>query len=896
MALERITVDLQKLERRVERLETQDSPTAVTAAAGGAPTGAQYVVMAYNGSLTQERLLQAAAILTVTDGGANNPVTIAIGDYARGSMIVGGAALWEDLTIGATSTHLESDGTDVAWQVNLTMADDAWIGAAANDVRVEFDNSSGFLKLGLGDAAGSDRVQVLDNSPAVVAYINSNGDADFEGHVVIGSGVAVSATQALSVVETFTPNAGIFVGTSSSLNYAPTGNHTAEAYALLFTSTLTTAQTRTGGGLWGVFGRTIVASGIDARDLNLLGGFFSVDVEDAGSGGGTGAIVAAGLDTTTPFVNTGNCLLGYGLRITQGTVGAGSVFLLYGINIADINAGTASFAISTNAGNVVFNEGGDVLTDIRFESNNFTHMFFLDSGFDSVLINSSADLNSTFGVVATVAADIGVVIRGFDATQSGALLQLEGSGGAIFFTSGDGLAGSNVTWNQQGVDINYSIRAVGVADAFEVRGSDGQITLGVLGAGFVQSTAGGVLSSAAIGAGDLPAHTHSGAGQGGSLAVGTTDTDLTAGSVFFAGAAGVFQQDNVNFFWDDGNNRLGIGTNAPGVELHVLNATTTADVNIQTNQVNGAAFLRFINDAQSWRLGVNTGDQFQIRDVTGLTNPMTIEAGVVSNMLYLDSSGNVGINTTGPDRKLDVLDAANPQLRLTHTDGVTYVDFQANANGYLFIDPTGDRTGFRTNTPSYIVHVPWQAGDAVTTMLVGDGAAAANNQIAIRGDSFSNVGVRGTSESSQGVGGISISGAGGSFQSTSDFGVHAASSTGTALVANLTGAGTAIAKFQENGPGNEVVIINIGGSSPLEVIQPGAGGAVAVLDLDQNDIDEPFIHFDGTSVNGAITGNLVDEGDQGGQTLEGWVRMQITDSAGNVADGDYWIPFYSLIA
>ncbi|PIR72190.1 MAG: hypothetical protein COU42_02085, partial [Candidatus Nealsonbacteria bacterium CG10_big_fil_rev_8_21_14_0_10_36_24] len=34
----------------------------------------------------------------------------------------------------------------------------------------------------------------------------------------------------------------------------------------------------------------------------------------------------------------------------------------------------------------------------------------------------------------------------------------------------------------------------------------------------------------------------------------------TAGSVVFAGASGILAQDNSNFFWDDTNDRLGIGT------------------------------------------------------------------------------------------------------------------------------------------------------------------------------------------------------------------------------------------------------------------------------------------------------------------------------------------------
>ncbi|KKM05042.1 hypothetical protein LCGC14_1758100, partial [marine sediment metagenome] len=41
---------------------------------------------------------------------------------------------------------------------------------------------------------------------------------------------------------------------------------------------------------------------------------------------------------------------------------------------------------------------------------------------------------------------------------------------------------------------------------------------------------------------------------------GATISDLTQGSVVFAGASGAISQDNSNLFWDDTNNRLGIGT------------------------------------------------------------------------------------------------------------------------------------------------------------------------------------------------------------------------------------------------------------------------------------------------------------------------------------------------
>lgn len=46
---------------------------------------------------------------------------------------------------------------------------------------------------------------------------------------------------------------------------------------------------------------------------------------------------------------------------------------------------------------------------------------------------------------------------------------------------------------------------------------------------------------------------------------------FTQGSVIFAGVGGVLTEDNPNFFWDDANNRLGLGTTAaPLYPLHLI--------------------------------------------------------------------------------------------------------------------------------------------------------------------------------------------------------------------------------------------------------------------------------------------------------------------------------------
>ena len=82
-------------------------------------------------------------------------------------------------------------------------------------------------------------------------------------------------------------------------------------------------------------------------------------------------------------------------------------------------------------------------------------------------------------------------------------------------------------------------------------------------------------------------------------------------------------------------------------------------------------------------------------------------------------NGYVGIGTTGPDRKLDVLDASNPQLRLTSSDGSIYTDLQTTTSGYLYINPSGNRVGIGTSAPTTNLEVS-QNQNAETSMKISN--------------------------------------------------------------------------------------------------------------------------------------------------------------------------------
>jgi hypothetical protein len=54
-----------------------------------------------------------------------------------------------------------------------------------------------------------------------------------------------------------------------------------------------------------------------------------------------------------------------------------------------------------------------------------------------------------------------------------------------------------------------------------------------------------------------------------------TATAFTAGSVVYAGASGVYSQDNANLFYNASSGNFGIGTNSPAQKLHVQTTSTS---------------------------------------------------------------------------------------------------------------------------------------------------------------------------------------------------------------------------------------------------------------------------------------------------------------------------------
>jgi hypothetical protein len=115
-----------------------------------------------------------------------------------------------------------------------------------------------------------------------------------------------------------------------------------------------------------------------------------------------------------------------------------------------------------------------------------------------------------------------------------------------------------------------------------------------------------------------------------------TATAFTAGSVVFAGASGVYSQDNANFFWDNANDRLGIGTATPVNKLEVAGATTITNgvLDLSTGYS-----IRWGGAASGIQSGSGTAD-------------MVFTAGSSERMRVNGSTGFVGIGTASPATRL----------------------------------------------------------------------------------------------------------------------------------------------------------------------------------------------------------------------------------------------------
>jgi hypothetical protein len=124
-----------------------------------------------------------------------------------------------------------------------------------------------------------------------------------------------------------------------------------------------------------------------------------------------------------------------------------------------------------------------------------------------------------------------------------------------------------------------------------------------------------------------------------------------AGQVTFFSAASTVTGDN-DFYWDNINKRLGIGTTSPDYNLHVKKASTNTSITIEGSTNAGANFSSKLNFSNK---GISGND---IDFTIGLkkTNNLVFMGDAAANELMRieGNTGDVGIGTATPSAKLHV--------------------------------------------------------------------------------------------------------------------------------------------------------------------------------------------------------------------------------------------------
>jgi hypothetical protein len=131
-----------------------------------------------------------------------------------------------------------------------------------------------------------------------------------------------------------------------------------------------------------------------------------------------------------------------------------------------------------------------------------------------------------------------------------------------------------------------------------------------------------------------------------------TSTAFTAGSIVFAGAFGVYEQDNANFFYDKINKCLGIGTNTPDskAKVHIKASGVAVDYAVFINNFGfGAgwgAVMQPVNstDCEYIRFNNSAGTSIGTIASTGTQGPMVFN-GASTNLT--SRTINTGAATIG---------------------------------------------------------------------------------------------------------------------------------------------------------------------------------------------------------------------------------------------------------
>ncbi len=178
--------------------------------------------------------------------------------------------------------------------------------------------------------------------------------------------------------------------------------------------------------------------------------------------------------------------------------------------------------------------------------------------------------------------------------------------------------------------------------------------------------------------------------------------NFSEGSILFMGPNNEIREDNLNFFWNDTSNRMGIGIQDSIHPLHIFDPQTimakfessnsgAVGIQVSSGVLGGDAYIRFTEgeENEDWIIGLDdTANRFFIENSITPTD---------SSPFVILSNGNVGIGNANPSHKFEVSGDVNldETLFVTNSGNVgigtiapsskLQVDGDVSVNGDVFV-------------------------------------------------------------------------------------------------------------------------------------------------------------------------------------------------------------------
>ncbi len=663
------------------------------------PTSSLHVVKADNGTddilkVLANNLTQGIGISynTITAIGSNTDQNIIITPKGAGDIITTAGTLGVGYTpTTGTATLMVNGGAAIGDGTTL----DATI--PTNGLLVKGSTSIGSTTATSMFNVGTAAQFQVNSSGAIAAAtgISSSGTIAFSGLSSNGPVYTSGGTGTLTTTAPTSGAIGYWSRTGAVLSQT-TANDTISIANTTTTGAdlaLTNTGVYTGTGVFNLTANSATTGTLAAITGN---GLTAGSLLSLSSNGTAAANNQMGLNISLQGANAASSQTTYGAQISNTHTGTGSVN--YALQLTASGGAGANYALVTTAGNVQIGTG-----NVYIGRTDTTASLQIAGG------NSGASQYGDFSI------NVGGGSKEFS------LINQNASKYILFVPGGSGTGNSNVGINTTAPGNYNQLRVLqNDATASQTRTAVSAEATGAgatsVNVGLYATATGATNNYAAIfDAGNVGIGTTGPVNKldvNGGMAIGTYAGVTSAGSnnLIISGRLGIGASDLSSYYinyaggstqWDVGGGSFRIDNgyinlSATGLALYSAGAISlVGSGQIDTSSGGQHITLKLLSGASDGASAVGTYIDTAATYSTAGSKLLSIRNNTTEKAFVgYDGqgyfAGSVGINTTGPDRKLDILDASNPQLRLTYTDGSVYSDLQSDSAGDLYLRTTGD--------------------------------------------------------------------------------------------------------------------------------------------------------------------------------------------------------------